>query len=354
MACGVSRDGSKACTRPRRPPVRPRGQGLPPRGRRGPGRSVPRRSPTGTSTISWWSRRASSKVLSTIRRSGRAPSPARNSARPSAVWSLRLAPRPRLPAGRRRPRRRCRACATGSQGYGSAMRFVAWISLMLVVPGLVLPGATRVFVDDILINQFAGWLDAAAGRPCRRASALQLVLTTVQEQALMRMELKLALDHSAQFVWHVLRLPIEFFNQRFTGDLTIASRPTTGWRPAAGARLRRHRRDVLHRGGARHRHAALQRHPGDDCAHRRRHQRGGAPNRAARLADVAMRLETEEGKLYAISVVGLQSIETLKATGTRADFFAKWAGHHARALTPSSAGRPTSRPATSCRRSCPA
>ena len=49
---------------------------------------------------------------------------------------------------------------------------------------------------------------------------LQLLLTTVQEQALMRMELKLALDHSAQFAWHVLRLPIEFFSQRFTGDLT--------------------------------------------------------------------------------------------------------------------------------------
>ena len=50
------------------------------------------------------------------------------------------------------------------------------------------------------------------------------------------------------------------------------------------------------------------------------------------LQDVVLRLQTEVGKLYAVSVVGLQSIETLKATGTESDFFAKWTGHHAHAL----------------------
>ena len=39
-------------------------------------------------------------------------------------------------------------------GFGGALGFIAWISLMMVVPGLVLPGATRIFVDDILINQY--------------------------------------------------------------------------------------------------------------------------------------------------------------------------------------------------------
>ena len=50
------------------------------------------------------------------------------------------------------------------------------------------------------------------------------------------------------------------------------------------------------------------------------------------LQDIVLRLQTEMGKLYAVSVVGLQSIETLKATGTERDFFAKWTGHHARAM----------------------
>ena len=50
------------------------------------------------------------------------------------------------------------------------------------------------------------------------------------------------------------------------------------------------------------------------------------------LADVALRLQVEHGKLFSTSVVGLHSIETLKATGGESDFFSKWAGYHARAI----------------------
>ena len=50
------------------------------------------------------------------------------------------------------------------------------------------------------------------------------------------------------------------------------------------------------------------------------------------LSDVALRLQTEQGKLFSTSAVGLQSIETLKATAGESDFFAKWSGYHARAI----------------------
>jgi NHLM bacteriocin system ABC transporter peptidase/ATP-binding protein len=216
-------------------------------------------------------------------------------------------------------------------GFGPAIGFIAWISLMLVLPGLVLPGATRIFVDEILIGQLQGWLyPLLIGMAAM--FALQFMLMMLQELALVRIELKLTLDNSAQFAWHVLRLPIEFFGQRFTGDL--ANRVTANDRVA----------QLLAR----------------DCGHTAATCFTAtflgivmvtysplltaiafvgvvlnvvALRTVARaLADVALRLQTEEGKLYAISVVGLQSIETLKSTGTEGDFFAKWAGHHARAL----------------------
>ncbi|CAN5867055.1 NHLP family bacteriocin export ABC transporter peptidase/permease/ATPase subunit [soil metagenome] len=216
-------------------------------------------------------------------------------------------------------------------GYGSALWFVAWISLMLVVPGIVLPGATQIFIDDILIDQFDGWLmPLLIGIACM--FVLQVLLSTIQEMALLRMELKLALEQSAQFTWHVLRLPIEFFSQRFTGDL--ANRISANDRVARLLAI--------------------------DCGHTAAMCftvvifgivmllynvtlaaiailgvviNVVALNMVRRvLADIALRLQTEQGKLYAISVVGLQSIETLKSTGMDGDFFAKWTGHHARAL----------------------
>src|SRR3546814_9923548 len=44
---------------------------------------------------------------------------------------------------------------------------------------------------------------------------LRGLLTWLQQIYLSRLELKLALQGSAQFLWHVLRLPVDFFNQRF-------------------------------------------------------------------------------------------------------------------------------------------
>ena len=146
---------------------------------------------------------------------------------------------------------------------------IAWLSLMLVVPGLVLPGATKAFVDDILVKRFDGWLS-----PLLVGLAvmfvLQIALSAVQQMALLRLELKLALEKSARFTWHVLRLPVEFFNQRFAGDL--ANRIDFNDRVARllARDLRASGGDLLHRVVPRHRHAVLR---PDAGGHRRRRRR---------------------------------------------------------------------------------
>ena len=216
-------------------------------------------------------------------------------------------------------------------GFGGALGFIAWISLMMVIPGLVLPGATRIFVDDILINQYEGWL-APLLVGLGAMFLLQMLLSAVQELALLRIELRLSLEQSARFTWHVLRLPIEFFGQRYSGD--VANRIDANDRVA-----RLVARDCGHAAATCLTAAFL----GIvmifyDTALAAIAIGGAALNIAVLrlvnrpLSDVALRLQTEQGRLYGTAVVGLRSIETLKSTGTEGDFFAKWSGHHARAM----------------------
>jgi NHLM bacteriocin system ABC transporter peptidase/ATP-binding protein len=202
---------------------------------------------------------------------------------------------------------------------------------MLVVPALILPGMTQIFVDDILVKRFDSWLGPLL-IGLGATFLLQVVLSSIQELALLRIELRLALEQSAQFTWHVLRLPIEFFGQRYTGDLvnrveandrvaTLVARDFGGTAANCLTALFLGIVMIFYDsllaaiaiGGAAINIVALR------LVHRA-------------LSDVALRLQTEQGRLFATSVVGLQSIETLKATGTEDDFFAKWAGYHARAL----------------------
>jgi ABC-type bacteriocin/lantibiotic exporter with double-glycine peptidase domain len=53
---------------------------------------------------------------------------------------------------------------------------------------------------------------------------------------------------------------------------------------------------------------------------------------ARQRSDTNTRLMQEQGKVSGVAIAGLQSIETLKASGLESDFFNRWAGFYARSL----------------------
>lgn len=103
-------------------------------------------------------------------------------------------------------------------GARSALLFIVSVSLLLVVPGIVLPGLTRMFVDDYLIGGRTEWL-----RPLLLsfavAIAVQALLLWIQQRHLLRFEAKMTVASAGKFFWHLLHLPMEFFAQRYAGDL---------------------------------------------------------------------------------------------------------------------------------------
>ena len=103
-----------------------------------------------------------------------------------------------------------------------ARRAAAYVVLAgLAVAACELAAATYnlVFVDQLLIEQRRHWV-----RPLILVMGLTAVLRLaaglIQQAALRRLKLGLAMVHSAKFLWHVLRLPVSFYQQRYAGDVS--------------------------------------------------------------------------------------------------------------------------------------
>jgi NHLM bacteriocin system ABC transporter peptidase/ATP-binding protein len=207
--------------------------------------------------------------------------------------------------------------------------FAIVAGLALVVPGLVIPVFSRVFVDEVLMRGATDWTKPILiGMAI--TGALRAALTWLQRATLLRLETKLAVANSARFLWHVLRLPIDFFHQRYAGE--IANRVQLNDRVSrlVSADLTSTAIDlvtvlfyllvmlsydpVLTTVGV-----ALT-----------------ALNAVAlrlvsrRRTDESHKLQRAQGQLMGVSMGGLQAMETIKASGAEGEFFAHWAGVHAK------------------------
>jgi NHLM bacteriocin system ABC transporter peptidase/ATP-binding protein len=216
-------------------------------------------------------------------------------------------------------------------GSEMALVYVVLASLALVIPGLIIPTFTKVFVDEVLVKGLQDWL-----KPLLLGMGITAVLrgglTWIRQYYLLRLETKLALATSGQFFWHILRLPVEFFTQRYGGE--IGSRVAINDRVAqllSGelATTCLNAVVIVFFAALMFYYDAVLTLIGIGVA---------ALNVVAlryvarKRVDGNQRLLQERGKLIGTSMVGLQMIETLKATGSESDFFARWSGQHAKVV----------------------
>ncbi|KUF08757.1 cysteine peptidase family C39 domain-containing protein [Pseudoponticoccus marisrubri] len=105
----------------------------------------------------------------------------------------------------------------GEARIGLVYAVIAGVALL--VPGLAVMGSYRIFTDDILIGGELRWLmPLLVG--LLAAGALTALLTYAQKTVLARMETALAASTSLRYLWTVMRLPLDFFAQRYSGDVT--------------------------------------------------------------------------------------------------------------------------------------
>ncbi len=216
-------------------------------------------------------------------------------------------------------------------GSGRALTFTVLAGLFLVIPGLVIPTFSKIFVDDILVGEMDNWikpllLGMGAAALCRAC------LTWLQERYLLRLQTKLALSTSAQFFHHVLQLPIEFFTQRFGGE--IGSRVQINDRVAQllSGQLATTMINLImigFYGALMFQYDVILTMVGIFIA---LFNLVALQYISRKRVDLNQRLLQEQGKLLGTTMSGLQTIETLKATGTESDFFSRWTGYQAKVL----------------------
>ena len=209
--------------------------------------------------------------------------------------------------------------------------FILLVCACLIIPGLATPVFSQIFMDDILTGKHKDWMFNLMVAIVI-AFVVEGILVLLRSWCLTKWQTKLVLADSANFFWHVLRLPMKFFQQRYGAE--VATRVAFNNSVA----------DVLTGSAAT---AAL------DffvalfylfllfqynvtltligiffsfisvglflCIR-------------SRLFEMSMKMQQDIGKESGAAMNGLLTIETLKANGNENEFFTKWAGYRTKVI----------------------
>ena len=216
-------------------------------------------------------------------------------------------------------------------GMHAVLMYVLLAGLFLVIPGFVIPGFSRFFVDEILVNHSNGLL-----KPLLIAMGITLgiqgVLVALQQYYLKRFHLKMALSSSAKFLNHLFKMPVDFFVQRMPGEICnrilandavaiLISTKLTGVVINlicvffyVGIMLCYDVTLTLLCIAVLAINFLLLRLTNES------------------LKNGTFKSQMEMGKLYGYTMNGISMIETLKASGLENDFFQSWAGQQAKVV----------------------
>ncbi len=214
------------------------------------------------------------------------------------------------------------------KGAGAAITFVILTTLISSLIGIIYPAFSRIFLDRLLTGANPEWfmpfIFAFAGM-----GAVQLIVEWIQTVYSLKINGKLSVVGSTEYMWKVLRMPMEFFSQRMAGDIqqrqsmnaSVAQSLVQTFAPLALntammffyliVMIRYSLPLTLVGLGSIVINIAVSRI---------------ISKKRINITRVQMR---DSGKLAGATVAGIEMIETIKASGAENGFFEKWAGYQA-------------------------
>ncbi len=214
------------------------------------------------------------------------------------------------------------------RGTGAAFALVVITTVITSLVGIITPGFSNVFADRLLTGQNPEWF-----RPFILGmvglAVVQVIVAWVQAVYSLKLNGKIAIVANSQYMWHVLRMPMEFFSQRMAGD--IASRKERN-ASIAGDLISEFAPLVIQTGMmifylcVMLRYSWLLTLVGLASVVINLMVSRYVSNKRLNLSRVINR---DSGRLTGATVAGIDMIESIKASGAENGYFEKWAGYQA-------------------------
>lgn len=103
-------------------------------------------------------------------------------------------------------------------GFNEAVAYVGIISVLMVIPGVAVPILNQILIDNVLSGLNPEW-----GAPLILFAAfftfMRVVLRFLEGNA-WRHRMMMITSSSSEMLWHILRLPVGFFHDKYTADIS--------------------------------------------------------------------------------------------------------------------------------------
>lgn len=213
----------------------------------------------------------------------------------------------------------------------AALLFTLLIGLLTAFVGLVSPVFSQIFMDDILSGRNPDWFKPFIWM-LSILVAFQFLTHAMQGLRWVVFQAKLAAEANASFMWHVLHLPMFFFQQRFAGDLVMRQMSNQSIAANLVQKIAPTAVDILLLLVylfVMLRYSVVLSVVGIAAALLNIFSMRYIADKRMNMGRV---LERNEGKLSGVTMSSIEGMETIKAAGAELGFFQRWAGHFATKL----------------------
>lgn len=104
------------------------------------------------------------------------------------------------------------------KGSGSAFALVVITTVISSLIGIITPGFSNLFADHLLSGTNPEWFMPFMWGISALA-LVEIIVQIIQATYSLKVNGKMAIVANSEYMWHVLRLPMEFFSQRMAGDI---------------------------------------------------------------------------------------------------------------------------------------